>query len=110
MANAAEGALVQGVEVFGIKNLAELSVALKGETELKPYLVEELPTGVLHEEGLDFADVRGQAVAKRAMEVSAAGGHNILMLGSPGCGKTMLARRLPCILADLTFEESYRGQ
>lgn len=105
--NAAEAALVKDVEVFGLTNLTELSGALRGETELIPFSLEELTTANLSvEEGLDFADVRGQLAAKRAMEIAAAGGHNILMLGSPGCGKTMLARRLPSILPELSFEES----
>lgn len=104
--NAAEAALVKDIEVFGLTNLAELAGALRGETELLPYSLELLTTTHSDGEGLDFADVRGQLAAKRAMEIAAAGGHNILMLGSPGCGKTMLARRLPSILPELSFEES----
>jgi magnesium chelatase family protein len=105
--NAAEAALVDGVDVLPCGSLAAVGEFLCGENEINPYQIDlkQLMSGKLSEE-LDFADVKGQQAAKRALEVAAAGGHNLVMMGSPGSGKTMLARRLPGILPDLTFQES----
>ena len=105
--NAQEAAYADGVAVYPVSNVSELIAHLRGEFLIKPMAAPELCADDLRYP--DFSDVKGQENVKRAMEIAAAGGHNILMVGPPGAGKSMMSKRLPGILPDMTKEEMLRS-
>ena len=106
--NAREAAVVEGIKVFGLTSMMEVVQLLTGRARFEPVTVDTRRE--FYEQqcqcDLDYAEVRGQQTVKRALEVAAAGGHNIIMVGPPGSGKSMMAKRLPSILPPLTLEES----
>jgi magnesium chelatase family protein len=107
-ANAREAGMVNNLEVYGVSNLTELVELLNGTSGLQPTVVntrEEFFESQTHFD-IDFNDVKGQENVKRALEIAAAGGHNAILIGPPGAGKTMLAKRLPTILPPLSLQEA----
>lgn len=107
--NAREAAIVKGINVYGVENLKQVVDFLNGEQKIEPEQVnprEEFASNISGSGESDFSEVKGQENIKRALEIAAAGGHNVILIGPPGAGKTMLAKRFPSILPKLTLHES----
>lgn len=104
--NYAEASMVKGLEIFAFKTLNEIVDYLQGKTEYRAPNLPEIREPIRENEGLDFADVRGQDILIEYIVTAVAGGHNILMIGSPGCGKSMIAKRIPTIMPELNEEEA----
>ncbi len=105
--NGAEASYIAGTQVYALENLQQVGQLLNGESDILPLEVRQFRAqDNCNKYNVDFAEVKGQFVAKRALEIAVAGGHNIIMIGPPGAGKTMMAKCVPTIMPDMTFEEA----